>query len=224
MGQRPAIQKIKRLTYGEGIHRCRAGRGNGFPFGQFPFELPKGGGRQHDAHHDGPKHQMPRQNGLIGMPGRTAHKVFFPGFKGQWQPDQDGGRHVEPENLDRQDRQGDAEQDGDQHHQTLADVGRDRKGDEFHQVVIDPAALLDGGGDGGEVIVGQHHGGGLLGHLGAGDAHGDADIRLAQGRGIIDAITGHGHDMAPPLQGRHQAELLFRRHAREYRRGLGDAG
>lgn len=34
-------------------------------------------------------------------------------------------------------------------------------------VVVDAAALSDGGHDGGEVVVGQHHVAGLLGHLSA---------------------------------------------------------
>ena len=37
-----------------------------------------------------------------------------------------------------------------------------------------------------------HHVGRLLGHLGAGDAHGDADGRLLERRRVVDAVSGHG--------------------------------
>ena len=46
------------------------------------------------------------------------------------------------------------------------------------------AALLDGGDDGGEVVVEQHQVGGLAGDVGAGAAHRDADVapRAARAR------------------------------------------
>ena len=47
--------------------------------------------------------------------------------------------------------------------------------------------------DGGEVVVGQDHISGALGHIGAGDAHGAADVGHLQGGGVVDAVTGHGH-------------------------------
>ena len=51
--------------------------------------------------------------------------------------------------------------------------------DVLHQVVVDRPAALDRGHDRREVVVGKDHDPGFLGHLGAGDAHGDPDVGAA---------------------------------------------
>ena len=45
-----------------------------------------------------------------------------------------------------------------------------------------PRPFLDGGDDGGEIVVGQDHVRRALGHVGAGDPHGAADVRRLEGR------------------------------------------
>ena len=35
----------------------------------------------------------------------------------------------------------------------------------------------------------------LFGHVGASNAHGNADIGALEGRSVIDAIAGHGDDV-----------------------------
>ena len=72
-----------------------------------------------------------------------------------------------------------------------------------------PRPSLDRADDGGEVVVGEDHRRGFLGDLGAGDAHGHADVGLAQGRGVVDAVAGHGHDVAAALQRAHDADLVL---------------
>ena len=131
-------------------------------------------------------------------------------FEGQRQAEQHGGGHVDPEDLQRRDRQRRAGDDGGEDHQALAEVGRQRPGDELHQVVVDAPPLLDGGLDGGEVVVGEHHRRRFLGHLGAGQAHGDADVGLLQRRRVVDAVAGHRHHLAIGLQRLDQPQLLFR--------------
>jgi hypothetical protein len=42
-------------------------------------------------------------------------------------------------------------------------------------------------------VVGEHHGGRLPRHVGAGCAHGYADVGAAQGGRVVDAVAGHGH-------------------------------
>ena len=49
---------------------------------------------------------------------------------------------------------------------------------ELENVRVDNPPLLDRANDGGEVVVGDDHGGGLFGDLGPLDAHGDADVGL----------------------------------------------
>ena len=77
---------------------------------------------------------------------------------------------------------GNPEQDEGEIGDQLGDVGRQDVGEELADVVEDRAALLDGRDDAREVVVDQHHVGGLAGHVGAGHAHGDADIGLLQAR------------------------------------------
>ena len=54
--------------------------------------------------------------------------------------------------------------------------------------------------DGGEVVVGEDHLRGFLGHLGPGDAHGHADVGGLQRRRVVDAVAGHRHDLALGLE------------------------
>ena len=70
----------------------------------------------------------------------------------------------------------------------LAHVGGDEVSDELLHVIVDRSALLHGRHDGGEVVVCQHHLRGRLGHGSAG-AHGNANLRLLQGRGVVDTVT-----------------------------------
>jgi hypothetical protein len=103
---------------------------------------------------------------------------------------------------------------GREHHdEHLAEIAAEGILDEADEVVEDGAAFLDGGDDGGEVVVEQDHLGGLLGDIGAGDAHGHADFRALEGGGVVDAVAGHGDDLAALLQGGDDAQLVFGRDA-----------
>ena len=44
--------------------------------------------------------------------------------------------------------------------------------------------------------------GGLAGDVGAGEAHGDADVGLLQRRRVVDAVAGDGDDLAQVLERR----------------------
>ena len=117
-----------------------------------------------------------------------------------------------------------AEQDRGQQDQRLARVGRQRPDDELGEVVEDAAAFLHGGLDGGEVVVGEDHGGRAFRHVGAGDAHGHADVGLLERGRVVHAVAGHGDDVAARLQRLHEAELLLGRDAGEDGGALGDFG
>ena len=71
--------------------------------------------------------------------------------------------------------------------------------DELQDVGVDDPPLLDGRDDGGEVVVRDDHVGSLLGHLRPFDAHRHADVGLLEGRRIVDAVAGHGDDLASSL-------------------------
>lgn len=65
-------------------------------------------------------------------------------------------------------------------------VGEDVQ-EELADAAMDPAPRLGGGHDGGEVVVGEYHGGGFPRHVGAGAAHGDPDVGAAQRGRIVTA-------------------------------------
>ena len=83
-----------------------------------------------------------------------------------------------------------------EHRHQFAGVGREQVEQIFLNVVVDAAALFDGLHDAGEVVIGEHDVGGFFRHVRPGDAHGDADICRLQGGGVVDAVAGHGDDMA----------------------------
>ena len=154
--------------------------------------------------------QSPRaEDRRVRPPRRPAHGVAV----GRLDAEREGRRavrdEVDPEDLDGQQRQGQA-QEGSQHHDP--DLGRVRRQHVAHEaadVVVDAPALLDRCHDGREVVVGQDHVGGFLADVRAGDAHGHADVGSAQGRGIVHAVAGHGDDGAPRPPGIDDAQLLL---------------
>ena len=60
-----------------------------------------------------------------------------------------------------------------------------------------------------KIVVGQHHLGGFLGNVAAAQSHGDADIRPLQGRGVVDAVSSHGHDLVQLLQDIDHSEFVL---------------
>jgi len=86
----------------------------------------------------------------------------------------------------------------------------------YLHVVVDGAALRDGLDNGGEVVVGQDHVRRLLGHRGAGDAHGDADVGELERGGVVDAVARHGHDVPVVLEQPHDVLLVLGLRAAEH--------
>jgi hypothetical protein len=60
-----------------------------------------------------------------------------------------------------------------------------------------------------EVVIGEDHAPGVLGHLGPG-AHGDADVGRLDGRCVVDPVAGHGHDVTLLAQGLNEEHLVLR--------------
>ena len=84
-----------------------------------------------------------------------------------------------------------------------------------------PTAQADGLGDAPEVVIHDHHVGGFHGRIGAGAAHGKADVGLGQGRRIVDAVAGHGGGAMALTQFLDRRELVLGQQATAH---LGDAG
>jgi len=177
---------------------------------QFAQEEAEGTGQQQAGNQHDAADQGAIEHWLVEPAGRAAHDALLDRLEGERQAEQHGSGHVDPEDLQRRDRQRRAGQDGGDDDQALAEIGRQRPGDELDQVVPDAPALLDRRLDAGEIVIGEHHGGRFLGHLGAAQSHRDPNVGLLEGRRIIDAVAGHRHHLALALQGAHQAQFLFR--------------
>ena len=145
----------------------------------------------------------------------SRHDVVFFGFEGQHQAERYRRGHVDPQDLHGQDRQSRPDHDRDENDESFTDVGRQRPGDEFREVVEYPAAFFHRGFDGGEVIVGEDHVGGFLGDLGTPLPHRDADVCLLQCGRVVDTVTRHRDHVVASLQCFDQAQLLFGRYPSE---------
>ena len=129
------------------------------------------------------------------------------------QPQGEGRRavadQIQPEKLNRPQGDGHAHQHGPEDDEDFPDVAGEQEVHELADVGIDDPPLLDGRDDAGEIVVGEDHVRRLLGHVRAGDAHGDADVRPLQGRRVVDAVAGHRHDVAARLQGIDDPRLVL---------------
>ena len=196
-----------------GQHHGADGHGaGGFEAGavaQLPQkQAQRGAGHEHRDHHHTPDEQA-RQQRLPWVARAAAHDIALGRLKGQGHAQGAGGDQVDPQHLRRGERQHQAKGDGAEDDQRLAAVGGQHEQDEFAHVVVNAPALAHGVAQGGEVVVGQHHGGGIFGRFGAVFAHGHAHVGAFQGRGIVYAVAGHGDHFAVGLQGLHQAQLVL---------------
>ena len=160
----------------------------------------------------------------FGSRGGRCMMSLSGGRDAQRQRRQAVARQVDVENRRRQQRQElrpEVHHDAAEHHH-LGDVRAQQVGQVLLDVVVDPAAALDRLDDGREVVVRQHDVGRLLGDVGAGDAHGDADVGVLERRRVVDAVAGHRDDVALVLPGAHDLELVHRRDARVDRHLLDD--
>ena len=87
-------------------------------------------------------------------------------------------------------------------------------------VVVDPAPFGNGAHDGGEVVVRQDHIRRAFGDVRSALAHGAADVRAFERGRVVDAVAGHGDDLALRLQCAHDAHLVFGRDACEHTAAL----
>ena len=171
-----------------------------------------GGGDEGPLHH----HQdsaSQRDHRLVRRARLASHDVAFRRFHAQGERRQAVRDQVDPQDLDRGQRGGPADQGREEHEQHFARVAGEQVADELLDIVENPAALFDGADDRGEVVVGQHHIRCFLGDVGARDAHGNADVGGFDRRSVVDAVPRHGHDLATLFPGLHDAQLVLGRNA-----------
>ncbi len=141
------------------------------------------------------------------------HDIRVAFFHGQGQGGRAIGDQVEPEQLDGGQGSGQACQRGQEDDHDLGHIGGQQEEHELADVGVNDAALFHRRDDAGIVVVGEHHVGGFLGDIRAGDAHGHADVGALDGGRVVDAVAGHRDDFIVGLQGIHDAHLVLGRDA-----------
>ena len=198
------VKGVEELAQGEGGEGHGVGGGVGLA-GVGEHILPQEIGRQGQQPHHHPLPGQPEgkavgKEGGVGVPGRLGHDPLLHRLHPQGQGGQGVGDQVEPQKLHRHQRHlVEVEHRGAEDGENFSDVAGEQVVDGLLDVGVDAPALLHGGDDGGEVVVGEDHIGGSLGHVGAGNPHGAADVRHLEGGGVVDAVAGHGHHLSPGL-------------------------
>ena len=175
-----------------------------------PGHQPNGKNRQHNAdpHHVGS--QSPGKDAFSGIIGRTLHDVGFRRFHSQGQGGDAVCDQVHPQNL--QGGEGDTAQTDDGsggNGQHFADIAAQDVFDKTANIVVHHPAFFRRRHDGSEVVIQQHHIASFFADVGAGNTHGDTDVRLFQGWGVIHPIPGHGNEFSLPLQRLHNAQFVL---------------
>ena len=184
------------------------------------------GDQGHDqAYVDDVNPHVPVDDPVADGSGRAVHQIVGLRIHAHGQRGRRVGQEVDPEQLGGQQRHGHARHAGLRYAQKtsedhaaedredLAHVGAEQVAQELANVVEDAAALSHSLDDGGEIVVRQDHLGRFLGDLGPGDAHGHADVCGLDSRGIVDAVAGHGHDLALVLERFDDLQLVLGGHA-----------
>ncbi len=107
-------------------------------------------------------------------------------------------------------RRGQPGEDCYQNGQDLSQVAGKQIVDELADIGVDHPSMFNRGDNAGIVVVGEHHVGSFFGHVGPGDAHGDSNVGSLEGRGVVDSVAGHRHDLVVALQGIHNPHFVFR--------------
>mmetsp|Transcript_24496 Transcript_24496/g.67316 ORF Transcript_24496/g.67316 Transcript_24496/m.67316 type:complete len:369 (-) Transcript_24496:1957-3063(-) len=125
----------------------------------------------------------------------------------------DGRRQIghkdQEEDLQRRAHHGHVRNDA---HEDLQDLGNVNGHDEGHKLLdacVNRPALLDGGNNRAEVVVGEDHLCCTFGDLRALDPHCDADVRLVQRGRVVHAVARHGAHEALALEGLHDLDLVL---------------
>ena len=208
------VEQLAEGQRGEG-HGVGGGVGQG---GVAEYVLPQPVGPQGEqAHHQPlpgqPDGEVSGEQGLPGGAGLLLHDGGLHRLHAQGQGGQGVGDQVEPQKLHR--HQGglvEVEEGGQKQRHNLADIAGEQVVDGLFDVGIDAPALLYRLDDGGEVVVGEDHVRRALGHVGAGDPHGAADVGHLQGRGVVHSVPRHGHHHALLLPRLHDPHLVLGGH------------
>jgi len=132
-----------------------------------------------------------RDQALIRLSGWLLHDVSIRRVEtksGSWRSISD---QVDPEELNGVEAFRDSKHGSEEDREDFTYVGRDHVADEGLHVAVDGSTLFNGLDDGGKVVVGKDHVGGLLGNFSASDSHGDTNRSLLDSWSIVDTVTCH---------------------------------
>ena len=141
---------------------------------------------------------------------RALHDIRVAGLQPERHRRQTVGDEVDPQKLDRKQGGFFPKEHCKQHHQNLAEVAGEQEVHRFADVIVNAPAAANRGDHGGEVIVGQYHVRRTLGDVGAGLTHRAPDVRRFERRGVVDAVAGHGDDLALALPRLDDAKFIGR--------------
>ena len=178
--------------------------------------------RHQESHHR--KRRFHRSEEPEGAP---QHRAVHQPALDRWAVEQVAARGLGPERDCREgvgaEIEGEDLQDTERERELAAGEGPDEErrelGDVVGQVVgQEPAdvdkgrpSLLDPGDDAGEGVVEEHQVRRLTGDVGPRASHGDADVGLVQGGGVVDSVAGHRDDVTSRTQGPRDAEFVLGR-------------
>ena len=173
------------------------------------------GGLQHAQPQVGARQQRPGDQRFAGRPRREPHDPAMRPFGAERQRRQHVGAEVDGEDLDHGERQRDPEEHEGEVGNQLGDVRGEDVGEELADVLEDRAPFLDRVDDAREVVVEEDHVRRLLRHVGAGDPHGDADVRGPERGGVVHAVAGDRDNVPLALEALDHEHLLLCRDAGE---------
>ena len=208
-----AVQQVEDLSDRDRIDCDRPGELVRGAFGLHPEECEQRVDQKRKTDEDDAPDAEAGHDGAVHRARRPLHHVDLMRFEADHQAERDGGDHVDPEDLRRGDRHGEAEKDRHRNNQRLRHVGRQQEQHRLLDVIVDRPAFLHRRSNRGEVVVGQNHPRGLFGHLGALDSHRDANVGLLERGRIVHAVTRHRHDLPVGLDRLHQPQLVLRTRA-----------
>ena len=205
-----AVKPVEQARQGQG----RKGKGHGpgrVPVLQAEQEHRHGRRRDERALDQDARHERAVQDGRLRIARRVSEQAAAGGLHADGDGGQAVGQQVDKQQMHGRKGRGQAAERGKKHGQNAGHVAREQEMDGVLDVGVHAAAALGRADDGGEVVVSQDHRGGVLADRRARHAHRHADVGLLERGRVVDAVAGHGDNLAPALPGRDNTDLVRRR-------------
>ena len=116
---------------------------------------------------------------------------------------------TDPEHLNGSQRrvlQDDGSKENDEHSD---DIDGELELKELSYIVINVSSVFQGNDDGGEVVIKQDDVASALGNISSSDSHGESDISLGEGRGIISSISSNSNHSITSLDSCYKQVLVL---------------